>query len=141
MLTALLRRMFGGGSELPPDIPGMGTAKIAAAPSGGTYTITQNGRSVTIPYDAPPEWPGKTENVSIPDLDNRFRYHPPQTEQRRAAHESVRDGLLVVAKHFDVLLPAGREKSLAMAKLEEAMFWANASLARHSDSEMEADTS
>lgn len=69
----------------------------------------------------------------IEDLENRFRYHPPQTEQRRSAHDSVRGALLGVADHFNTLLPDGREKSLAITKLEEVMFWANASLARQPD--------
>lgn len=102
------------------------------APS--TWTITEGGRtSGPIPYNAPPEWPGDRKNMSIPDLENRFRYHPPQTEQRRQAHETVRSGLLTTAERLDELLPDGREKSLAITKLEEAMFWANASLARQPD--------
>lgn len=78
-------------------------------------------------------YPRSRENMGIPDLENRFRYHPPQTEQRRQAHETVRSGLLTTAERLDELLPDGREKSLAVTKLEEAMFWANAALARQPD--------
>jgi hypothetical protein len=68
--------------------------------------------------------------VSFEDLKNRFNYHAP-TEGKIADHAEVRSRLLEVAEFFDNVLPEGREKSLALTKLEEAMFWANASIARN----------
>lgn len=65
-----------------------------------------------------------------PDLANRFQYHPPLTEARKRAHERVRQYLLQMAQEFEDSLPDGREKALVMTKLEEAMFWANAAIAR-----------
>lgn len=65
------------------------------------------------------------------DLANRFSYHPPKTEDVKNAHEWVRNTLLRVAGDFDIELSPGREKSLAITHLEEAMFWANASIARN----------
>ena len=35
-----------------------------------------------------------------------------------------------LAHHFNDVLPDGREKAVALTKIEEAMFWANASIAR-----------
>lgn len=64
------------------------------------------------------------------DLVNRFRYHPATTPGRMAAHERVRLACHHVAGMINDLCPEGREKSLAVTKLEEAMFWANAALAR-----------
>lgn len=73
-----------------------------------------------------PPTPGDT-------LENRFTYHPANTEERRQTHETVRMIMLQTAKAVDELVPPGRERSLAVTKLEEAMFWANAGIARVPD--------
>ena len=64
------------------------------------------------------------------DAENIFRHHrltADQTVRIQAAREK--------AKELDTLLdricPAGPERSCAHFKLEEAMFWANASIARN----------
>jgi len=67
----------------------------------------------------------------MPDLDHRFAYHPPKDEFVRNQHEDVRAACQYVAQFFADTLPAGRERSLAITKLEEAMFWANAAIARY----------
>lgn len=67
------------------------------------------------------------------DITNRFGYHPPKSTARVKDHEFVRDTLEVVAHKLNSLLGEGREKSTCITKLEEAMFWANASLARAHD--------
>jgi hypothetical protein len=67
------------------------------------------------------------------DLANRFEYHPPVTEERRQAHQQIRQNCFALATRIDVLLPDGREKSLAITHLEEVMFWANGGLARSPD--------
>jgi hypothetical protein len=64
------------------------------------------------------------------DLAWRFEYHPPTTEAEREAHQEVRNQLLELAQDLEALLPDGREKALTITKLEEAMFWANAAIAR-----------
>ncbi len=64
------------------------------------------------------------------DLYNRFSYHPANTAEKQLAHQSVRSHCLEVAGVFMDYLPDSREKSLAFTKLEEAMFWANAAIAR-----------
>jgi len=65
-----------------------------------------------------------------PELENRFRHHPPATEQRVRDHNSVRGACLMLSQQLDALLPPGREKSLALTNLEQVMFWANAAIAR-----------
>lgn len=64
------------------------------------------------------------------DIDNRFQYHPPKDEGTKELHQQVRQTLHSVASSFNSALPEGREKSLAITHLEEAMFWANAAIAR-----------
>lgn len=64
------------------------------------------------------------------DLENRFTYHNPNAD-KKGKHEQVNETLLAVAEDFNVLLPDGREKALALTKLEEAKFWSNAAIARN----------
>lgn len=63
------------------------------------------------------------------DIENRFRYHPP-AGAKVTRHEGMRDACRLFALHLNDELPEGREKSLAITKLEEVMFWSNAAIAR-----------
>jgi hypothetical protein len=66
----------------------------------------------------------------VSELENRFSYHAP-SDEKIVKHSQVRATLQAVAEGFEEFLPDSREKSLALTKLEEAMFWANASIARY----------
>lgn len=68
------------------------------------------------------------------ELDHRFVFHPARDEEKRNAHSSVRMLLAAAASDLNGRIPDGREKGIVMTKLEEAMFWANAALARQKDS-------
>lgn len=65
------------------------------------------------------------------DLNNRFKHHPPD-EVAVSRHSFVRKTLLDASLNVVEALSEGREKSLFLTKMEEAMFWANASIARES---------
>lgn len=69
--------------------------------------------------------------IDSDDLLSRFQHHPPQNEFTVEAHETVRSALLETAELLNKTIPDGREKSMAITKLEEAMMWANASIARN----------
>lgn len=63
------------------------------------------------------------------DLHNRFIYHeanPVKTQKM----ENIRKNFTALAELLDAMCPDGREKSLAITQLEQAQFWANASIAR-----------
>lgn len=64
------------------------------------------------------------------EIDNRFVYHPPTDDKTRETHEFVRTTFRLAAETINNILPEGREKAIAMTKLEEGMFWANAAIAR-----------
>ncbi|MEV2203750.1 hypothetical protein AB0E11_27840 [Streptomyces fradiae] len=64
------------------------------------------------------------------ELAHRFNYHPPRTPAVAEAHAAVREQCTQLAGFLDSTVPDGREKAVAMTKVEEAMFWANAAIAR-----------
>lgn len=64
------------------------------------------------------------------ELDRRFDYHPPSTPGVAGMHENARAAFKATAALFNDLLPDGREKACLMTHLEEALFWANAAIAR-----------
>jgi hypothetical protein len=67
---------------------------------------------------------------SIYDLDNIYTYHAPVGDQA-ARYANIRDFAKQLARQIIITSPCSREQSLALTKLEEAMFWANAAVARH----------
>ena len=62
------------------------------------------------------------------EFEARFQTHPPVNNTVVRAH------IRYAAKTVLRVVPPGREQSLAITKLEEAMFWANAGIARNQDS-------
>lgn len=64
------------------------------------------------------------------ELKNRFTYHAPKGDQQQR-YESLRNAGLGLAAMIVSNSPASREQSLALTKLEEALFWANAGIARN----------
>ena len=76
---------------------------------------------------------GKVTNgkpqFSNDELECRFTYHPPKDGQPNT-YEAIRDGAKSLAKLINATVPDSREKALALTKLEEAVMWANAGVAR-----------
>jgi hypothetical protein len=71
-----------------------------------------------------------TERMIDAVLKNRFVYHAPKGNQPER-YAIIRDEGYSLAKFIDDLVPESREKSLALTKLEEAVMWANAAIARN----------
>jgi hypothetical protein len=70
--------------------------------------------------------------IDARDIDTRFTYHAPKAGQPEL-YESLRGRARNLAYYANECVPDGREKSLAMTKLEEFVFWANAAIARNDD--------
>lgn len=66
------------------------------------------------------------------ELAKRFTAHRVDAEQKMLL-EAVRHVGHDLATCINDLCPENREKSLAVTKLEEAVFWANASISRGGD--------
>ena len=64
------------------------------------------------------------------EMASRFDHHPPD-DSRVVLHQRVRDAARDFAEVVEAECPTGREQSLALTKIEEAMFWANAAVARN----------
>ena len=64
-------------------------------------------------------------------IENNFTYHPPKGNQQER-YEDIRKTARKLAQTFSVLCPPDtRETALAMTNLEQAVMWANASIARN----------
>lgn len=63
-------------------------------------------------------------------IESAFTYHAPK-EGQPAIYQRLREKAKELAYLIDELVPASREKSLALTKLEEASFWSNAGIARN----------
>ena len=63
------------------------------------------------------------------DLTKRFTYHPPKDGQPQR-YLDLRAKAREFVTLIDKVVPDGREKSLAVTKLEEVVMWANAGIAR-----------
>jgi len=67
--------------------------------------------------------------IDTTELQNRFTYHSPksgQPEKYQALREKARELATLIVN----LTPESREQSLAITELENAIFWANAAIAR-----------
>jgi hypothetical protein len=71
------------------------------------------------------------QRISRQDLEHRFQFHPADAQNKKDAHARVREICLEAADELVELTgAASREQSTAVTRLEEAMMWANAAIAR-----------
>jgi hypothetical protein len=69
--------------------------------------------------------PPKTDDIA-----NRFTYHAPKAGQPER-YQQIRAAARELADLLTAQCPESRELSLALTKLEEVVFWANAAIARN----------
>lgn len=70
--------------------------------------------------------------MELKEIETRFTYHPPRDAEQRATYERIREQAKAFALYIALNTPESREQSLALTKLEEAVMWANAAVARRS---------
>lgn len=70
------------------------------------------------------------EPLTPEQIQDCFTYHPPSTAGAER-HQGLSLRFIEVADAVQAVCPEGREKSVAMTKLEEAKFWASAAVARN----------
>lgn len=68
----------------------------------------------------------------IADIEHRFTNHPPVGDTG-ATLDLLTQAFIAIGKVLNDRLPDGREKSLAITKLEETSMWSKAAVARHQD--------
>jgi hypothetical protein len=71
----------------------------------------------------------EVRNEAIGELQDLMVYHPPNEDQV-ARFNTLRADLMNLGATILTQCPPGRERSLAITKLEEVRTWANASVAR-----------
>lgn len=79
-----------------------------------------------------------TPAPSTPDAEyvrKAFTYHAPD-DRAKEAHSVMRECSRYIALQVMRWVPEGRERSLALTKIEEAMMWANAGIARNGAREL-----
>ena len=63
-------------------------------------------------------------------INHNFTHHPPTPEQVKQ-YETIRSSGRILALTIDANCPGSPEKTTAIRKIEEAVMWANASIARN----------
>lgn len=62
------------------------------------------------------------------DIEKLFTYHAPYGDQV-ARYQALREQALAFAEEIELRCPASAERTLAIRRLQEAVMWANASIA------------
>jgi hypothetical protein len=87
--------------------------------------VTVEGKVVPRAAEVPVRDTGPDDD----EIDNWFTYHPPSNPREIVAYEEIRAGGRLLARQIVELAPPSRERSTALAKVREAVMWANAAVA------------
>lgn len=83
---------------------------------------------INVQAAPPSKYP--VDEATLADLAKRFTYHAPKPGQPER-YVTLRGFGAVLARKIVENVPKSREQSLALTHLEEALFWANAGIARN----------
>ena len=72
--------------------------------------------------------------MNMNELQDRFEYHTLNNEQKTVV-ALIREQMKVTARFIDDAITDGREKSLALTKLEECAMWINKAISRSDEYE------
>lgn len=75
-----------------------------------------------------------TDKIIVQRIERDFTYHAPKGDQA-GRYQKIREAAKSLALLMVELCPDHRERSLALTKLEEAVMWANAAIARQDQTE------
>lgn len=70
------------------------------------------------------------DGITVESITHRFTYHAPKEGQPKL-YEDLRASARELALDILGSCPQSRERQIAVQKLEEAVFWANAAIARN----------
>lgn len=74
----------------------------------------------------------ETTEAQYIQIDKAFTYHPPlESLKQNDRYRYIRDNGRSLALELTKRCPPSRELALALTKLEEAVMWANAAIARN----------
>lgn len=79
---------------------------------------------------ASPDSPDHPLNVLSERNEQNFALYRPLTDEQAERYDMVRNMVLGTAQDLLTMTDQGREQSVALTKLEEAMMWAHAAIAR-----------
>ena len=76
-------------------------------------------------------WVGDGAPSSSPEMDHRFDLQPPRSPEAADLMDRVRASFKALAVGLEAALPDCRERSTAITKLEEGLYWAIGAVARN----------
>lgn len=86
--------------------------------------------TIDLPEDSIVEQDQEKLDALMKRLESDFSYHKPAGPAQTEAYVAIRAVAQSLAMTIAMLVPDGRERSLAFTKIEEAVMWANAGRAR-----------
>lgn len=65
--------------------------------------------------------------MALQEIAERFKFHA-MSDEAKMHSDKIQEDIINVADVIDIYCSEGREKSLALTKLEECLMWVNKSL-------------